>query len=215
MSALTVIKSFFSSKEKKLNKAIAERNQLLLLETQLFSPKKGIGYVNDSLYNFLINNYKSFSLNKFDLITGMRVNNRTKNSTVLNQLFLDCLMLEQSKYYAKYNTMVTYLGDNEKRYFGDWFDNELSINEVFEVYLPALMIIYNYDHREYAENDNQRISCNDYTKEIEAMDKFKNKYPGAEAFIQDRDYITLLIESIRVLIAIYEIKIRSLGGDEI
>jgi len=213
-----LFKRFFNTSGKSLKVLNEQHDYLIDLKDQLFSPKKGLVYVSSSLYNFLINDYKSFSLKKFDVITGVKLTTYCKTSTDFNDLVYDGLHLGQIHYDAKYNNIPTFFGDSQMKFFGDWYDNEESINEVFELFLPSLLSVYNYTlkHPVIDENDyipseplaDMNCTHSDYVKVEGLFERTKKQYPGAESFVGRKDFVTLINEALTVLITLYELTIR-------
>jgi len=220
-----LLKRFFNTSGKSLKVLNEQHDYLIDLKDQLFSPKKGLVYVSSSLYNFLTNDYKPFSLKKFDVTTGVKLTTYCKTSTAFNDLVYDCLHMGQIHYDAKYNNIPTFFGDSQMKFFGDWYDNDESINEIFEVLLPALLGVYNYTQKHPVINENDYIptepltemNCthSDYVKNAGLIERMKRQYTGVESFIERKDLVTLVNEALSVLITLSELTIRGLGGNKI
>lgn len=172
----------------------------------LSSPSKGIVGVSRSLYNFLLNDYKPFSLKQFKDGQTIRITSYAPTSTELAD-YLDKVYTYES---IRYQDEIKSIPDHytkEQRFFNDWFDNNESVTEIIESIQQIInyyLLCYDIDYDEGQLHDL-------YKRRLAEHKAITDKYPDLLTFINHKDYRILIGEFINLLIALHEVNVRSLS----
>lgn len=199
--------------QKKLN---AERLEYVLgMKDALYSASKGVMVTSRSLYNFLKHEYEPFSLKEFKDMNGVSLVTYSPHSTGLLDFVRDIRTLNNAQYLEAIKSMGDHFVISTKM-FGDWYDNDGSINETIGMMEDVVSTFLFYHDEDDVDQDDPDTFIGEesavaYEHRVKEMDKLNRRYPGLYDFVQLKDYHNLVVEILNILVALYTINLRSLG----
>lgn len=198
---------------KKLNTERLEH--LNEIKDSLYSPSKGIISTSQSLYNFLKHEHEPFSLKEFSNMLGITMTTYSPNSSELLELMRQIQSYNNTTYLNTIKSIPEYMSFNP-RLFGDWYDNDDSINQVMGMMEDVLKTFLYYQNDDFIGHEEDTaahfgVTLLEHEQEVHEMEKMNRRYPGLYDFVQIKDYYNLIVEILNILMALYTINLRSMG----
>lgn len=202
-----------AARQKKLNNDRLQR--VVEIKDDLYSPSKGIVSTSQSLYNFLKYEHEPFSLKEFSDMLGVTMTTYSPNSSELLELMRQIQSYNSSQYLNTIKSIPEYMAFNP-RLFGDWYDNDDSINQTLGIMEDVLKTFLYYQKDDFIGHKEDTseffgITLEKHQQEVQEMEKMNRRYPGLYDFVQIKDYHNLVVEILNILMALYTINLRSLG----